>query len=387
MKNLSTLFVILFVTAKIYSQDCNNYTVDTKDREKLEKFLQESPIHNPITAKLNNYKNGNSTYFPKGKYVPWAGYYMPFIYGGIANRWQECDTCHPQLNSLLTWEKVNKMSMDEIAKLSPAEKMDIYMGNAQFWFTENELKKRGPYKDSVQSWEGFCNGMRAAGALLSEPINEITVKSKSTNGTYYVKFFPADLKALAAAAYFYGEFGINIGENGKCYPNAGIFDLALRECLGNQKRTFFIDVSPNSEKWNESVVGYERQIVNDSIKEKIANSPIGTYKAVRVSVSLYLLGEIGISNSLTAPQIENKKYLDKWICEYILFTDKNNNILGGKWEKFNSTNPSRPYQKYTQPDYLWFVSGEGTDWLNWKKDGLAFFSFHDIVNLIYISTK
>ena len=82
----------------------------------------------------------------------------------------------------------------------------------------------------VEEWEGFCNGVRCAGINLPEPTHKIAVKNPDG---IQVRFEPADLKALAAASYFYVEKYSQLGSPtrvGKAQdqPNAGAFDLALR---------------------------------------------------------------------------------------------------------------------------------------------------------------
>ena len=385
--NVYLLIPILLFSKALISQNCENNLISENNISEFESFLMDSPIHIPANPSTYKIDKSNSSYFPEEDYIPWGGWYMPFVYGGIANRYLECKTCYPDTNSLLTWDEIDTLTIDDVAKLSPAEKMDIYMGNNQMWFTFNELMHRGPHKVGVQGWEGFCNGMRAAGALLPEPIDTIVVKSKRTPGRYYVKFYPRDLKALAAASYYYGQFDFDIGENGKCPPNPGLFDIALRECLGKQKRTFFIDVDTTEQKWNESIVGYERTITQNVSIHSIQDAPQNAVAGVSITTTLYVLGEMPLSDESTIPKIKNKDNLDKWVAQYILFIDKEDNIIGGMWERFYNTDQEYPEQNYRNSDYIWFLSGEGTDWIEWDSVDSAYYHFWDIANLIYMSIK
>ena len=376
-----------FLSLKLFAQDCNSLPPDKSDFCWVKKFLTNSPLHDNLDNSYLKYNIGINDYYPKGNNVPWGGYYMPLINGGITTRWQVSESSHPTTSTLLTWDKVQKMTIDEIAKLSPSEKMDIYMGNKDFNITKNELTRRGPERTNVQGWEGFCNGIRLAGVSLPEPIKEILVKSKSGD-EIFIKFLPADLKALGGAAYYYNEWYASLGENNKRKPNAAYFDILLRFVLGNQHRNFFLDIKQGSQKWNETIVGYKREIVktNNSISQELSSQGVKTIVDIRTT--LYLLGEIGFSeaNSQTTPLIENRQLVNTWTTNYRLFVNENNEIIDGKWEKFD-LQPTNIFLEY--PDYVWFGGGKGTDDLvdNNRVDNNVLLNFFEVQNLFFLSTK
>jgi hypothetical protein len=386
-KTILTLTILTIFNFKIVAQDCFSLPPDQSDFCWAKKFLSNSPLHDNLDNSYLKYNIGVNEYYPKGKNVPWGGYYMPLINGGIATRWQVSENSHPTTTTLLTWDKVQKMTIDEIAKLSPSEKMDIYMGNKDFGITKNELTRRGPERSNVESWEGFCNGIRLAGASFTEPQKEILVKSKSGE-EIFIKFLPADLKALGGAVYYYNEWYTSLGENNKRKPNAAYFDILLRFVLGNQQRNFFLDIKAGSQKWNETIVGYKREIVkaNTSIPQNLIAQ--GIKQIIDVRTTLYLLGEIGFSetNSQTVPLIENRQLVNTWTTNYKLYVNEENEIVDGKWEKFD-LQPINTYLEY--PDYVWFGGGKGTDDLvdSTRGDNNVLLSFFEVQNLFYLSIK
>ncbi|WP_298541890.1 hypothetical protein [uncultured Aquimarina sp.] len=376
------IFVILLTITKIsFSQNCNELNGSESDFCWVKTFLINSPIIDKLDNKFLNYNYGVNNYYPKGSYVPWGGYYMPLLNGGIATRWQISDTYHPKSNSLLTWDEVKKMSQDEISKLSPSEKMDIYMGNKDFAITKNELTRRGPERSNVESWEGFCNGIRLAGAMLPEPKHSVTVKSKSPDNIF-IRFDKADLKALGGAVYYYTEYYASLGENNKRKPDAGQFDILLRYMLGYNKRPFFMDIKKGEEKWNETIVGYERKIIKEE------NHQENTNKTITIRTVLYLLGEIGFDemNSYTSTEIENKKYVGKWVYNYTLEVNGNDEIIEGDWKKDSET--TNLFSAYF-PDYVWFGGGKGLDelYLENRYDNNPLLPFFEVQNLFFLSIK
>jgi hypothetical protein len=289
------------------------------------------------------------------KNAPWGGNYFAMKNGGIAYRWQKGVSSHidTQINPI-------SATSDEINKLSPIEKYDIYVGNYNFDATKIELQKRGPLRElAPQNWEGFCNGMRCAGILLPEPKKPLVVKNKEG---IEIKFEPADLKALAAASYFYVENYAQIGAPtqqgealGKNQPDPAVFDLVLRRYLKSNKKAFIIDGNIGPEIWNETVVGFDR-FVSDTmtLSEDEKKKFKAATKKVKVDIRLRILGEIDIekSNSPTQQSIANNRFTKTMPVQYEIFLTNENKMLGGKWNNSGSLNGV---------DMVWFGSGVGTD--------------------------
>ncbi|MBX3041201.1 MAG: hypothetical protein KF789_10900 [Bdellovibrionaceae bacterium] len=316
------------------------------DNSKLEPFL--NPHH------------GASQFRLSAQDAPWAGNYFPMNKGGIANRWAD-----PQANkgakSKEQWNQLpdpNTLTQEQINRLSPAEKYDLWIGDKDFSVTNHELNYRGPRRATpVKGWEGFCNGVRCAGINLPEPTFPITVKNP--NGIE-ITFQPADLKALAGASYFYVENYAQIGApsakgTAERQPNPAIFDLALRVYLAENKKAFVIDSNLGPEIWNESVIGYKRTVnraIISSFWNRFKDPRIDS--VVRVKVELETLGEISIeaSNKPTKDSVAAGKLMKPTPLSYLLYLDKNGRAIDGVWE--GST-------KVRGVDFAWFGTGRGTD--------------------------
>lgn len=303
---------------------------------------------------LNPYR-GRQSFRLGHKNAPWAGNYYPMMDGGIAQRWQQGN----YTLDFLSQEKVLQMKSAELRKLSPVEKFDILMGDYEFTATRRELNARGPLRElPPQNWEGFCNGVRCAGILLDEPRHEVTRVNKDG---VKISFLPADLKALAGASYFwvekYGQIGAPSQKKmSERQPHPVIFDLALRLHLAENKKSFVIDSHLGSEIWNETVVGYEREIEERPLSpEDKARFP-GVKKKIRVHLKLETLGEIDIkdSNKATKAKVANGQYLDAIHTSYDLLLDSKNKPLEGAW------NYDRR-QGQRGVDFAWFANGVGMD--------------------------
>jgi hypothetical protein len=263
------------------------------------------------------------------------------------------EASYPSMDEL-TWSKVLTKSKAQIERLSAAEKLDIYLGYKDFRITKRELNARGPYTPDIYSWEGFCNGVRAAGALTNEPIKQIT--EKNPDGIEVV-FHPADLKILAGASYFYltpNGYG-QIGSNYSIKPNAGVFDIIIRLILGEKEKVFFFDNSQTDQIWNHTALGYERKITEN--KRPIAaadNAPANSTHLIVYQTTFYNMGELGsmdIIDGPTKPRIASKNNCCTEIntYNYILFLDASNNIVEGRWKN------------NFYPDVIWFGNGRGDD--------------------------
>lgn len=288
--------------------------------------------------------------------APWAGNYFAMQDGGIAFQW-------------------NEDAQDPVRRLSAIEKYDLYVGNENKEATEWERANRGDKrKPKPKFWEGFCNGVRCAGFLMDEPVKPITVTG--ANGQS-ITFEPADLKALAGAAYFYVEKYAQLGaptQKGepKSKPNPAVVDLALRYHLAEMGKAFVVDSHPGAEIWNESVIGFEREVGKEMAvtAEEAAKFP-GAVRKVIVSTQVETMGEIDIvdSNGPTKHEVANGKHSNEVIpLRYELFLDKKGNIIEGRWLPL----PRGQASKDRGIDFVWFAGGKGTDMHNGGNPHLRF---------------
>jgi hypothetical protein len=355
--------------------------------------------------RYTKYNVGSNSIYLDKKNTAWGGNWFACQYGGIGRKWQiSSETPYSRIEDL-KWDNIKNMSANDLALLSPAEKLDVFLGYADFRISSYELKLRGPYRQdqSDNGWCGFCNGSRAAGALLSEPVKSVTVKSKADNNIS-ITFYPADIKALAGASYNYTEdnktiaLGTNLDpDKPKCDPSPAMLDIILRMYLGQYKLPFFLDSKDNGEKWNETVLGYDRTIVKKANPVAADHAPQGTMKVITINVSIYAQDEVPIVliNKPTLEQMANKEVATKtlpgwtqpWVktikVKYKLFVDQNNKIIDGVWIE-------------GALDYIWIAAGRGVDELHSYSNqsevtkgynGNKYLSFDAILELVKLSAN
>ena len=315
--------------------------------------------------------------------APWAGYYWSMRNGLIAyryadkgfkweNNWEdrlEYVTKHPMTEYL---ERNKKLQV-----LSPAEKYDLLIGNyngpiaSEMW--EEGKKEIEEFKE-IRDWSGLCHGLAMAALKLPSP--KYSIKVKSADGKYLIKFYPEDIKALGV--YHWGQDNIPLRMlGGRCEqtdiktdsigraiepdcrdPNPGSFHIALINRIGVQKKSLIMDSSRDAEVWNYPIVAYNFNFFNpnngkQSFKLKNAMIPKTDYKNDKFSQyrspsTEYIVGvEAKIDyHKSTDPEQEDKdtsgKELNSVIYRYDLELDSNGIIIGGEW--YTNSNP----------DFIWF---------------------------------
>lgn len=324
------------------------------------------------------YNKGVNRYYFTKENMPWGSYFFPCAEGGVTYRNTTGDA---PVSSNLKWAEYQTMTTEQINHLSPAEKMDLYLGLVDFDITKHEMQWRGKERPSTNDdgFCGFCNGARTSSAMLPEPLKEITVQSLYPGSAQRITFTPADLKALSAASYNYNQKSWSFGTNQKPGEptidiNPALFDITLRLYLAEEKIPFFMDVMPGNQNWNETVIGYNR--VLGSLKT-ISGHPARKF-SVEVSTLTYSLDECPLNNTANA-RVKGLNYsikdvyadssfatsfinpeggrplIKKTQHRYKLFLDANRKIIDGEWL-------SEPV------DYAFLATGIGTDHLNHDRD-------------------
>jgi hypothetical protein len=318
---------------------------------------------------------GKNEAFLGDRALPWIGYFFPFTKGGIVQRWNSVEAgraprlldegieaSSPGARREAVKARLGVMSAEEIHALSPAEKMDIFLGNYDFRISRVELETRGPRRDPTPDpWEGFCNGRCAAGMLHSEPLR--AVKVTNADGIEVV-FEPNDIKGLMSASYYYVEGYAQMGSPNRVLGQADLvdqanpaaFDMTLRAMLGEAERPFVVDIDPGPEIWNHLAVGYERRV---SEAQQVSGSselrPRSARFEMKVQSTVYYVNDIqdvAAHNRLTTDRIrrDNFPMVFSRPYPYTLYLDENHKIVGGSWHNTRE-----------MPDFAWFPSGRGTD--------------------------
>ncbi len=257
------------------------------------------------------------------KVPTWTGPYWPLKQGGIANPYMEKSFLSmtafiPLVDQIEPYDKrknyvetrAAQLSEKEIAKLSPAEKYDLLLGNemdltTHVWDFINQWKNdmKWNYIRSIDmpegeeggdweiekknyivaNWEGICHGWAPAAGVVPKP--QKTVYASLPDGRK-VTFYPEDIKGLVSQTWAnsivqdhvlseglrckrrmpksdkYGRYYDHIPENGEILPRCAdvhpaVMHLTLVNLVGKQGRSFIVDKAATIAVSNQPVQGYE----------------------------------------------------------------------------------------------------------------------------------
>lgn len=257
------------------------------------------------------------------KVPTWTAPYWPLKQGGIANPYMEKSFLSmtafiPLVDQIEPYDKrknyvetrAAQLSEKEIAKLSPAEKYDLLLGNemdltTHVWDFINKWKddmkwnyirsidipegeEGGDWEIEkknfiVANWEGICHGWAPAAGVVPKP--QKTVYASLPDGRK-VTFYPEDIKGLVSQTWAnsmvqdhvlseglrckrrmpksdkYGRYYDHIPENGEIQPRCAdvhpaVMHLTLVNLVGKQGRSFIVDKATTLAVSNQPVEGYE----------------------------------------------------------------------------------------------------------------------------------
>ncbi|MBF0365788.1 MAG: hypothetical protein HQK50_09460, partial [Oligoflexia bacterium] len=297
--------------------------------------------------------------------APWADSFWATYQGGIANRYQYGNIngvvpskAELQQNSL---KKLQTLPTEELQKLSPAEKYDIYCCNYNYPLTNSEIKRTyatHQHPTEQNKWTGLCHGWAPASIHFQEP----DCTTLSNKDGIQVPFNSTDVKALLD--YFQGqgckENTCTVGARCKDDPkhirnwdayldvNPGTMHVVLTNLLGRGKQALAFDKDPAKEVWNQPLYGYSFQVLSEDNNPTYKHRARGTAKEVSVRLNLKWVDDLDedeIGGDHPYANTERvKKYLLNTDYEYILELDAKGNILGGRWigKSIND-----------HPDFIW----------------------------------
>ena len=309
--------------------------------------------------------DSSSDFILPAEKMPWTAGYFAMDRNGIAKRWQGLKVFETQLLSevdshdlVARLKQAPRKSLDGLAA---TEKFDIALRQYQFPTTRMELTQRGTQRTPAPKyWEGFCNGVCAASILFREPKYPVSVTNEDG---ITVEFQPNDIKALAAASYFYVEKYAAINSpnrteaeiNLATIPNPGVFDFLLTQYLGKHFVSFVVDINPNPEIWNHVVIGYTRKLGPILAWPEGGDAPQGTRFIVDTRVTVRYAENVSDDASnrgtISALRALRKGYIVEKTYRYQLFLDQEQKVVGGVW----------PPETTMAPDLVWFPGGRGMD--------------------------
>lgn len=314
---------------------------------------------------------------------PWSGYYWSIANGLLGYRYADKNFYrNSNWGDRFEFVTENPMSsylnQEMLEDLSPSEKYDLLIGNYNSPITKamwEEGKKEVAQFGKIRDWSGLCHGL--AMASLKFPWPKYSVKLKSADGKYLIKFYPEDIKALGI--YHWGADNIPLKKlGGRCElvsprteasgrikdpncrdPNPGAFHLALINRIGVQRKSIIMDSSMDAEVWNYPIVSYNFSFFNPetgskSFKLKGAMIPLADYKSDKFSQYRFMGTEYIVGVEAKIEYLTHKKptqedkdpssysSLITVFYRYDLELDSNGKIIGGEW--YTNRNP----------DFIWF---------------------------------
>ena len=306
---------------------------------------------------------------------PWSGDYWPTYRGGITYRWaQDSSEVDKYGYNLIPYDQ---LTVRRAAYLSPAEKLDIALGDSRYGLTKKERERTQVLRTvpghsgydpdyKIPTWEGLCHSWAPATLHFDNPGPTSFTNEDGLN----VYFGSSDVKALLTyyLHYNYGrthflggrcnlDFGklkesLNRGDisleeyrrklnSAECRDaNAGAFHIVLANQLGRLKEGFIADVTRDFEVWNQAVHRFDSKIVATS-EGASPGAARGTVREVDVETAMTYTVEIPHSWRRVAPSHANRTVTYK----YRLELDADGDIIGGEWYN-NGTKDDRP-------DFLW----------------------------------
>lgn len=317
--------------------------------------------------------------------TPWSDHYWAIYSGQLAFRYAD-----PKLEKSESWHKYHAYSekndfmtifksgdLEAIDLLSPAEKYDLLVGDAQGSLTQSNWEDgAGYYKTTgkVEDWMGICHGWAPASYMVARPKH--TIELVAADGRTMLNFYPSDIKGLASLLWAKGQnesrfSGARCSDknperdsNGRvisdeCFDtNPATWHLSVVNQIGVSRRSFVIDATYDYEVWNQPVYSYEYSYFNPQTREEVkslrqAAIPIekftedkfGKYRAkntatvVGIAMDVTYVMETSPTHAVTdSPEqdsVKSVRYL------YDLELDEDENVIGGEW-----------YQ-VAHPDFLW----------------------------------
>lgn len=275
---------------------------------------------------------------------PWSGYFWPANKGGIAQRWQASNDKFPWQYRSPGLNEIRGMSEQEIDKLSPSEKYDIFMGDYSYALTRFEAERTD---QNNPSWWGLCNGRSSAALIHKEP----TARAVTNMDGIRIRFSSADLKALLSLAHEkvdrdlvrwrYIGFRCNQSvssedEDLRCDDtNAGSFHLALVHQINVLREGFVMDRTRDTEVWNRPVYAYRSEVLGEQGPSERA-AP-GTVRELKLRTEVDVADMINPRQQAQGAVPKTKTYTYRYTIEL----DEFGRIIGGEW------------LTWQRPDFLW----------------------------------
>lgn len=328
--------------------------------------------------------------------MAWPASYWPTYEDSANDRWQGQGTYSPLEKYDLAFNNwTPPANFDNLIPFSNCGQefdQDYYnqLGPAAKYWSENHGNKarrdkwNGTYEEceeAIETWWGLCHAWVPAAILEPEPQKAVTYNN--------VTFEVSDMKALLMMMYnrsstkFLGRRcnlrndEIERDENGRIKQdecrdtNAGSLHLILTNLIGRDRRAFAEDRTMNYQVWNQPVVGYQVDLLEEITMEQALDlvdpdrqvCTGGTYcynedakKFYEVLIDVRYITESSASTEPMLPNIGRYTRTDTY--HYVLECGDDGEITGGEWISARVTAfPDRisfpPNSQDNHTDFLW----------------------------------
>ena len=317
--------------------------------------------------------------------APWSGDYWPIYQGVIARRYADPEFPRNDWKAGFLWAKREVGSGHcSVEKLSPAEKYDLLVGDAQYTLTRAMWTEGARFQDQsgkVEPWMGICEGWAGAAIAVPRPRHAVTVIA--ADGRTRIPFYPDDIKALASLLWSRGNvekklIGGRCNErspardaggrptNPDCQDtNPATWHLAVAHRIGAAHQGLVMDASFDYEVWNQPIYSYIYEYYNPATGAETTNlseavvarsawaqDPYARFRSPRsvsiagIKMTVDFVSETAASDA--KGDDPSRDFHRRATYVYDLELDAHGKIVGGEWH--NSVHP----------DFLWATASGKT---------------------------
>lgn len=302
--------------------------------------------------------------------VPWPDDYWPTYEDGINKRWYHDDEPSPAEKYAqafgLDVEKFMEAASRSNGVLNHRHRQQCSHNSECARMGDSCAIRRGHSSGHcIPGWFGLCHAWAAAAIMEPEPQcpvehNGVLFRIPDLKGLLTQLYDHSGVHTVFTGARYNGPSDDAVDEYGR-FENAarrdlnpGYFHVALTNIMGIFKRSFVVDVEPDSAVWNHPARSYRVLEMQTMSPRKAAglfyqrhkypfNKHARKIQYVRTEFK-YITEAVSESPYVSTGQIDYVTMTKEYT--YLLELDAHSNIIGGEWITDSHED---------HPDFLWFA--------------------------------